>query len=762
MQNRRRLVFRVLGMSFAVAVAVGMAAPRAAEAQRRPMSQAQREAAAKRFKSGQVVEVERFRKWEPAEVVSVDGVFVRVKLLAPEHDGWEIPTTPDSIRVVSAAREAGIKKALKAAEEKAAEDAKKAEAGKAAGDKPAGGKPGAPGAVAAPAIPLTDVLLADVAAQAPDAHAAWAYKPVPATAPAAKAPAGKSVPLHSPFPKDERGRRSIFEKPEGIVVPSDAASRVVGVVWTGGGPGTSTDRRVQVVDVVAGNVLFQVPLPTDTTLRDLSTNGRRMLLQGAGWAGANAEQLHVYDVVDGKSLKHVVSFAPYPKGPSASRGNELTFLSFLDNDRVLTCGVGGKLALWNIATPQKPKPAYVIELGAGDVWYVPSPRLNPQRTAVAVRQTKGPLFLFDAKSGQTLCKVEGAVEDPHVIARSGGSGALAPVFDPAGTRLAAPGGKGLRVWDLAAGGKLTHDLTLQLGVNATGGVRLLDGPLALLGGTDLLDLTKGIVIWEYDTGRQPSAMLSGGRIALLGDSPAPAAAGANRAKAVRRGVGGNEPKRLTTVALPHDAAKKRAAAIKPGSFLAVQPGMTASIEVSFTAGGGPPDIQERAVKRVTEQLRANGINVVAEPQPLRAVITSVPGETKSERYASGLGAFAKELGSASMQAVTHSVTLTLDGTPAWRETGGASLPGSVMVKQGQTPQQYVDELRASSFSFFDTVALPAEVLKPKELLRPGTSKIDAGGLTDGPLPPLPEPAPVAAGGGARAPNPTAKPGGDGF
>jgi hypothetical protein len=440
----------------------------------------------------------------------------------------------------------------------------------------------------------------------------------------------------------------------------------------------------------------------------------------------------------------------------------LTFLTFLDNDHVLTCGVGGKLALWSVApAPQKPKAEYVLDLGAGDVWYTPAPRLNPQRTAVAVRQTKGPLFLFDAKSGQTLGKLADAVnDDPHAVARAGSSGALSPVFDPSGVRMAAPGGKGLRVWDLAAGGKLTHDLTLQLGVDATRGVRLLDGPFALLGGTDLLDLSKGIVVWEYNAGTQKSVAMPNGRTALLGDPPAPDAGNAAaKARAARRGVAGDEPKRLTTIALPHDAAKKRAAAIKPGSFLAVQPGMTASIETSFTAGGGPPDIQERAVKRVTEVLRANGITVVAEPQPLRAVITSTPGETKSERYASGFGSTAKEIGSASMQAVNHAVTLTLKGTPAWREQGGASLPGSVAVKPGGSPQQYVDELRLNSFSFFDTVTLPKEVLKPKELLRPGTSTITANGITDGPLAPLPEPTP-AAGPGAGAAKPAA--GNDGF
>jgi hypothetical protein len=328
----------------------------------------------------------------------------------------------------------------------------------------------------------------------------------------------------------------------------------------------------------------------------------------------------------------------------------------------------------------------------------------------------GGVSLLDAKTGATLghCAAEVSVQSP--------------TFSADGKWLAAttPGGGRLLVWDLATG-KQTRDLPLQHGVS-TSQVAWLDDNFVLLGGRNLLDLTKGVVVWEYAVANvgAPTLDLGAGRVAY---------------------VGGGSPQRpervMRVVRLPHPAARKHAQTLNVKDVLAVRPGMKVSVEITTDA---PGEQRQRIEQRVAAVLQKNGMTV-AGGQPVRLVLSTTTGESRQINFSdrSPLGPVAATI---SVTELIHRAVLEVDGVVAWEAQSRFTGQGMFGRKQGESVDQMVERSRAESYRFFENVGIPKEVPKPKALIPPGKSTPSAKGWTDE------APAKPPARAAARAPAPS--------
>ena len=698
---RRAFVILAMAACLAPALVQGQASGRrpGAPPQRRAAQRPARPGAANEpkpsdFKPGQKVEALWINEWLPATVVSIDGPFVRVRY---DKDGFEAGCFPKDVRPLSPAAAAKAP----AANAPAAGGAPKP-AGRASAPTTPPADANEPAPDAADATPVSEADSSGARHVVPDVDAPWTYKPAGA-APAAKAPAGGangvllgSVALPSPWGIASRrgpGADAFWEKFNRIVVasPDSAIAFAVHVIAAPGKPKLS---RAQRVDLAGKKVVGQpIDLPPDVDVIDASPDGTRLLLRSDKFHHGTRSRLDVYALAGGAAPKHVVSFEPY-KGATGMFANDVSLGRFVDNDHVLTSNRDGA-DLWKLEGARV-KAVYALQ-GA-------TPTLDSSRKVAAVAGSGG-VSLLDAMTGATLghCAAEGAVESPS--------------FSPDGRWLAAstPGGRRLIVWDLATG-KQARNFPLQHGVSPTP-IQWLEDNFVLLGGDNLLDLTKGVVAWEYDLAPGGATYnLGGGRVA--GASAQRAAAG------------------LRVYRLPHAAARKHAQNLDPKNVLAVRSGTRVSLEITTDA---PEEQRQTIEQRVAKQLRDNGITV-ADGQPVRLALSTTPGESRQVSF-SDRSPFGPVAATISVTELVHRAVLTVDGVVAWESQGRFTGQGMFSRKQGESVEQMVERARGESYRFFENVTIPKEVPKPKSLIPPGKSKPAQNGLADeAPAPPPAAPA----------------------
>jgi hypothetical protein len=736
----------VLGATILISlVAVPVSAQRS-----KPMSNAQLEAAAKRYKVGQLVEINDFGKWVPGEVTSVDGVFIHVKTINDDGtDGSETTGTARDVRGMAAEKAAKVKKLRAAAaakpkaepatqpeaEKKVAPAKGAADAGKAKPVVP-GGVEGAtdPLAYVVPTVTLTPASWKGARAVKLDDAVAWTYKPAAAAPKAVARIAGQPLTLPSAYPAgDERAVSS--GSPERFLPLGSPDGKQLRLVWK---HVTEDQSRVQIVDVGTGRVVGVSPLPGQTVLMDVSPDGKRLLLRSnpPRHMAAGTGRLHVYEIAGPNAPpKHVVSFAPYGEAGERDDAKVFGLAAFTDDQHVLVASTAEatlttpqdtRVALWNL---DGVKAEYVIDTGKAAFIDPFLPALDPSRSLLAMPTAKG-LYLVETMTGKLL-------------GRLAGEGTHHPAFDAAGRRLSGMphDGRRVMVWDLASG-QQTYDVPLQRDVVSREPPVLLDGDYAMLDNGMVIDLKAGIAIWQYGRGGS-------------WDKWGPFV-GASRS-IVMDGAGWHTFA-LTSFTMPHLAAKQRGVELAKRGTLVLQPGMRVSIETDIA--GGPADIRDRAVRRVTQQLTALGFAISPQPQPLKVVIRTKPGESKQQKFQGfGAGGGGLQTQTATINTLSHSVTFELNGQVV-AGTGSAFNGIAIAnVKPGETIQSIVDRQREDSYKWYDTVTLEPKAVKSIALLPPGESGLKPEGLEDHPLRPIPEqPAPAVADAPAARPKPNAKSG----
>jgi hypothetical protein len=478
--------------------------------------------------------------------------------------------------------------------------------------------------------------------------------------------------VFDPQPSTKLSDRPVVIKGKGEW-PNEAPSEIL----LGGGralipfySGTAAELRtlrIELLDLVNGENLGSIKADPLSKPLDISPSGTRMVGAAHGFHTGTRKRLDVFDLPPGARLaddaeaKHVISFVPYVTAEYTWK--DVEWARFIDDEHLVTCTWQGDVIAWEI---KNAKALWRVKIAGGTY-----PALSPGRKQVAVQTPQG-LAVVDATAGKVLCVVEGS--------RSFGSIA----FSPDGKRLVGISGRTVCAWDLAEG-KVMPEIGLPLKA-AYGGVIALDQRFVLIGGSDLLDLDKKVVVWRYN-GAGKLFLNHAGRCWMLSNE-----AGRHA---------------LASTTMPHAAAVKAADSMKPGEGLLIRPGAAVALSVAIEA---TPEQQQKIGAAITAQLQQQGIRVDAA-SPVKLIARTETGKTTEQEYRQ-LGRGPAWNAPTEKVAVTEKITRIFfehEGKVAWESRTSSGTPMFVSAKEGQTIGQAVQAASVFNVKFLESVRVPAYV-----------------------------------------------------
>jgi hypothetical protein len=383
--------------------------------------------------------------------------------------------------------------------------------------------------------------------------AAWSLKadptPMPPGAPArGQALASRAVIFHSAG--QSRGTEPLGSSSRVGSLLFAPRSRLAFVVTSEAGAKATPEIRVQQIDLAKGLAAEPVSLPVPMWPVDVDPTGQRILI-------ASDSQIGVWEF-DGRTAPTVRTWTPglapqagqppqpgeRPRRRSRSRGAAALFARFIDADHVLTTA-SSQLVMWQASKSRAiykiPLPLAAVTLSPGHKYFVAS--------------LDDGLYAFDALTGKTQGKLHGDAVRPSCLA-----------FHPEGHRLAGLDQGRLIVWNLDTG-EQEAEVSPTSAFSSRNNLDWVSDSDVLVGGRDLVDVKRRIVLWRY----------------RLADSPPPETksygqlGGSFWYLATRRD---RDTQVLFPVVLPHEEARSRAATLN-----------------SATAGG-PPGASELAARGI--------------------------------------------------------------------------------------------------------------------------------------------------------------------
>lgn len=471
------------------------------------------------------------------------------------------------------------------------------------------------------------------------------------------------------------------ERPTAIDI-SGGDSPIAVVVY--GDPFNKSIGRMEIANLRQRKSLGSVNILGGESWCALSPKGNQVLIVGKG-EGHDAKSRLTVTSINGAKANEVATWWPY----ASSKGwnSDVKWAAWLDDEQFLTLNGDGMLVLWKL-NGNKPSAVYQIDASADC-----EPALSPGRNHLALATQRG-IEIFRAADGELLARMSGV---------SAKYGALA--FSENGGHLACVSGKSVYVWN-ATTGKLQRDFdcnAVQGGQNSS--VTWLDDKRLLVGGSDVVDLPKRLVLWRYDGvplvstpygGWQWMVMESGN---ILGIVPA---------------------KLLTEEVMAADDD------LDPNAILALKPGTKVALDLQL--GGEELAKAEEALKAGLQQ---SGMEVVPAA-PVRLTARIVTGKSDTQEYTRGFSPFNRSNAeSVTVTEKRYEVELTLDGESLWKQTSTLQsgwAPSVVHMQEGESIQQAVDR-QASQYSsgFSFGASLPRYVVHPKYAGPLGTTKLTPGG-----------------------------------
>jgi hypothetical protein len=296
--------------------------------------------------------------------------------------------------------------------------------------------------------------------------------------------------------------------------------------------------------------------------------------------------------------------------------------------------------------------------------------------------------VFRASDGEILARMDDVRP---------GAGAVA--FNADATKLACVSDKTVYIWN-AQTGRLERDF--DCANLALGGLTWLDDNHLLVGGTDVVDVERRIILWRYEAPSLPAASSGPWRWHVM---------------QVNNIMG------LVPVQLLQPEVLAAAEGLEPDSLLALKPGAKVSLDIQL---GG--DDQTKAESAIRSALEQNGMEVAADsPVKISARIVTGPSETKE--YGSGFF-FRENREQVTVTSKWYEVELMVDGQSAWKRTSTiqAGSPPVIWLEKDESAQQAIDRQNAErSAGFAFSTSIPRYVVHPKYAGPLGTSKISLGG-----------------------------------
>jgi WD40 repeat protein len=376
--------------------------------------------------------------------------------------------------------------------------------------------------------------------------------------------------------------------------------------------------------------------------------------------------------------------------PGDNFKNEPKQAFFIDEDHLITVSPFSKMTAWNIA---EAKALYTADL-TGTV----APALSPGRKHIAVPTSEG-VCLYQATSGDPIGKLPGG--NPGMV--------QAMAFHPDGKQLAVLAMQRLMVWDLEKG-ELDRDIYFTKPQFASSMDWLGENHL-LVGGQNLIDLERRVVLWEY----RSNSGIQGRQGAQVGDTYWYLMSAVDRSS-----------RALFPAKLPHAAALQMAQKLKPDDILAIKPG--ASIAIQWSVQGDQKEVND-AYQSIIKQLQDIGMTY-AEKSRLVLQVSTVAGETKEIQYRGFGGLFGRGGETARVTEHISKIQFVEDNNVIWLAEAHSGAPHFLSLKEGQTLQQALAPYQKPNVKFFTQVNLPKYVARPHPSGAYGHSELTIKGVVD--------------------------------
>jgi hypothetical protein len=453
------------------------------------------------------------------------------------------------------------------------------------------------------------------------------------------------------------------------------ASPVAIAAYTGGKEMNDVGTRLEVVDMAASALRGNFSGPAKLKALQLSPSGNRLATRCEPAETWGDEFLDIWDLGE-KGLTHVATWMPYAN--SADRERSIAAVDWVDDARVLTRGVDGRLIMWQIDGAKA-----LYEVAGGDGEYA----LSPGRKQFAISGASG-VDVYVVETGEHIAHLPTTV----------GGGRVA--FSPSGRRLVVSGYLGSEVLDAQG-----QEPPRQFYMNGAADLSWIDDQLLLSGDGTVIDATKTAAVWRYL--RSGAGWFEAGRFWYAVDA--------------------KDQRSLVSVVLPHDAAKQAAAAINPQDVYAVAPGMAVTLEVSL----GDPTADAEATTALTAALQRAGLRVQSgSPITLRATTRGGDSQEMVYRKMFGVGPGGREEVRITVPTRYYDIELLVNGQKAFGTSRHQGPPMSPQLKEGESIQEVVSREMGVKASYVPTT-IPMRIVKAEYQQPRGESSLTERGIEDG-------------------------------
>ena len=484
-----------------------------------------------------------------------------------------------------------------------------------------------------------------------------------------------------------------FEKLRGFAINPVCGRAVIGYVLDrpgGGGapfgrPGrggrgsearAGGQTRIVLCDLQAGKMLAECHGPGKMAPLALSDAGNQVLMCRDEFGPGNRDRLELWSVAK-SGITRELQWAPHDDQQRGER--DITWASFIDEERLATVSGGGVLTIWKASTA---KPLYYLKIQGSC-----RPAISPDRKYLAFATDKQ-FGVLDLTSGEVVAMQPAPREHfPFPVF----------AFTPKGTRLVCASFDRIYVWDSATGA-LYRDISLA-GTLIHIGEHLLcpSEDHVFVGNSLLLDIESQAKVWTYQ-GLEEAGMLGAVCWFVVSEHNA---AGA-----------------LVPTALPHPAAQEKIQkAMESPDFFVLKPGTTVVLNVN---GLQDPGEREKVAAALTQKLQANGCQV-GPNGAIELVATTEMGKQREVAYHT-FGMIGSRV--YNVQEYTSRLKFVYQGQTAW-EVACGNVPGFISLKQGETVEQVLRRSERPNYAWFATVELPKTIQKPT----PGAAALGASRVT---------------------------------
>jgi hypothetical protein len=503
-----------------------------------------------------------------------------------------------------------------------------------------------------------------IAARSPQLTTDWQYKPDPATVAGLKP---TSIALAAPTGQ-------FFERFDKLLFSATAPIKA-GVSYVDAPPGKPAQARMDLLDLPGGHRLRTITFPPNLVPMALSPDASRVV--AVNKSETYPSEIEVFSIAADGKLTQVAALSPYA-GEAQGPGRAVELVAMPDNDHVLVASRYGKVSAWTLADK---RPLWAMEgVLSGHAIATPGGKF-------ALIDTRDGAYMIDILAGKCVGKL---AIDTTANLRS---------LHPDGKLLACSSYGRIRIVDLATN-TVANDIALP---PQTAGfpISWVNENYLLLGNRFLLDIAKGIIVWEYTSSNGFDALPSLGNLLWTVVPPTSQRGGTYT---------------LAPLSIPHPAALAAARAVDDKAY-AIKPGVKVTLVVNTGGLGDPAVVSDSLTRRLTE----NGMTV-APDQPLKLIAEITPGKSRDVQYHSF-----NTSGNQTVNVTDKNVSLrfTVNDKPIWEIATVYSAPIFIPMKQGQTVDQAIQEAQASAWKFFQSADLPKRVPAYGNTLGFGKSALNA-------------------------------------